>query len=35
NGESPEANKLGITDEYFQLTQALVMHLRQHEETLA
>nr|GEW64996.1 DNA replication licensing factor MCM6 [Tanacetum cinerariifolium] len=36
NGEAPGAKKLVITDEYFQrVTQALVMRLRQHEETVA
>ncbi|PWA38956.1 DNA replication licensing factor Mcm6 [Artemisia annua] len=36
NAEVPGAKKLVITDEYFQrVTQALVMRLRQHEETVA
>ncbi|KAK1423653.1 hypothetical protein QVD17_18959 [Tagetes erecta] len=35
NGEEPGGKKLVITDEYFQrVTQALVMRLRQHEETV-
>ncbi|KAI3523866.1 hypothetical protein L1887_02331 [Cichorium endivia] len=35
NGEGQEGKKLVITDEYFQrVTQALVMRLRQHEETV-
>ncbi|KAI3790808.1 hypothetical protein L2E82_04142 [Cichorium intybus] len=35
NGEGQDGKKLVITDEYFQrVTQALVMRLRQHEETV-
>ncbi|KAA8537155.1 hypothetical protein F0562_029619 [Nyssa sinensis] len=34
-GPNPQGKKLVITDEYFQrVTQALVMRLRQHEETV-
>ncbi|GJV04340.1 hypothetical protein Tco_1337909 [Tanacetum coccineum] len=36
NAEAPRANKFVITDEYFQrVTQALMIHLRQHEEIVA
>ncbi|GJX16967.1 pentatricopeptide repeat-containing protein [Tanacetum coccineum] len=36
NAEAPRANKFVITNEYFQqVTQALMMRLRQHEEIVA
>lgn len=36
NGSIPQGKKLVISDEYFQrVTQALVMRLRQHEESVA
>lgn len=38
SGPDPEKQreKFVVTDEYFQrVTRALVMHLRQHEETVA
>ncbi|XLR61527.1 hypothetical protein S83_012199, partial [Arachis hypogaea] len=35
DGSNPQTKKLIISDEYFQrVTRALIMHLRQHEETV-